>query len=707
MTKEQLEEKKKIIYELICDPQYVPMKIKEMAILLELPKERRGELEEVLNALLESGKIELSNKGKYSKARGRVAVGRFIGNVRGFGFVEIDGESDIFIPEEKVHGAMNGDTVKVAISPGQRGKRLEGSITSILEHATTRLVGSFDRLKGFGFVLPDNAKMGQDIYVALSDSMDAQSGAKVVVELTRYGTEGKRPEGRIVEILGDDRDPGVDILSILRAYELPTEFPEEVEMEAQNRNVPVAAGAMEGRLDLRNLLTITIDGEDAKDLDDAITLRKEEDGYRLGVHIADVSHYVQEGSLLDGQARERGTSVYLVDRVIPMLPKDLSNGICSLNEGVDRLALSCIKRIDCKGNVIEHEIAETVICVNHRMSYTSVKKILADADPAEIKAYEDLVPNLREMEELAAVLRGKRRKRGSIDFDFPETKVLLDEKGRARDLCPYERNVATRMIEEFMLVANETVAQDAFWQDLPFVYRSHENPDFEKMKGLAALVGGLGFSLRLGQEELHPKELQKLMERIEGSPQEDFISRLLLRSMKRAKYTTECTGHFGLATTYYCHFTSPIRRYPDLQIHRILKENLHGALGEKRREHFSTLLPEVATHSSQTERRADEAEREVLKLKKAEYMEQHLGEEYEGMISSITSWGIYVELPNTVEGLLHVSRLEGDFYHYQEETYEMVGEVTGRRFKLGQKIKVGVAGVDRLTRTIDFYWVKE
>ncbi len=707
MNQEKLEQRKQTIYGLICDDLYVPMKIKEMAILLNIPREKRSELEEVLDALVAEGKIEISKKGKYSKAEGKFAAGRFIGNARGFGFVEQAEGEDIFIPEDKVNGAMDGDEVLCAVAPLKTGKRREGSITKITRRAVTILVGTFQKNKSFGFVIPDNQRFGQDIFVPLERSKGAVSGHKVVVEITDYGRKDKKPEGKVAEIIGHINDPGTDIMSIVKGYDLPMEFPESVLKQAQQVSGPVSAQDREGRLDLREWQTVTIDGEDAKDLDDAVTLTMEGENYRLGVHIADVSHYVREGSALDAEALNRGTSVYLVDRVIPMLPHVLSNGICSLNAGEDRLALSCIMTIDGKGNVIDHTIAETVLKVDRRMSYTSVKKILADRDETEIAKYRELVPMFERMEELAGILREKRRKRGSIDFDFPETKILLDEKGKPVEIKPYERNVATKIIEDFMLIANETVAQDYFWQELPFVYRSHDNPDPEKIRKLSAFINNFGYSIRIGQDEIHPKELQKLLVKIEDSPEEALISRLTLRSMKQAKYTTVSDGHFGLATRYYCHFTSPIRRYPDLQIHWIIKENLKGRLNEERIAHYEHILPKVAASSSERERRAEEAERETVKLKKVEYMQAHIGEEFDGVISGITNWGIYVELPNTVEGMVHVSNLTDDYFQYREDTYEMVGEVTGIRYKLGQKVRIRVEDTDRMMRTIDFVFVKE
>lgn len=708
MEKTILEERKKTIYQFICDEFYVPMKAKEMAVVLSVPKSQRSELQEVLDALVMDGRIEVTSKGKYIKSEGKYLTGTFTAHARGFGFVGIEGEEeDIFIPESQVHGAFHMDTVQVAITSENTGRRREGTITKIISRGTTRIVCTYEKSKTFGFAVPDNPKFGSDIFVPQERSKGAVSGHKVVVEITDYGKEGRKPEGKVVEIIGHINDPGTDIMSIVKAYDLPVEFSEKIMHQVENVSNEVSTADMAGRMDFREWQTVTIDGEDAKDLDDAITLTKEGDNYKLGVHIADVSNYVQEHSALDVEALSRGTSVYLVDRVIPMLPHKLSNGICSLNAGENRLTLSCVMTIDPKGNVIDHTIAESVIKVDRRMSYTSVKKILEDHDENEIREYENLVPMFELMRELAAILRKKRMKRGSIDFDFPETKIVLDEKGKPIEIKPYERNVATKIIEDFMLIANETVAQDYFWQELPFVYRTHDNPDTEKIKKLSTFINNFGYSIHIGQDEVHPKELQKLLQKIDGTPEEALISRLTLRSMKQAKYTTMSTGHFGLATPYYCHFTSPIRRYPDLQIHRIIKDNLRGRMNAKKIEHYDKILPEVAKHSSEMERRADEAERETDKLKKVEYMSERIGEVFEGVISGVTEWGFYVELPNTVEGLVHVTTLVDDYFHYNESTYELVGEVTNIRYKLGQRVHVMVTGTDRILRTIDFRVVRQ
>lgn len=708
MEKEQLEKRKKMIYELICDELYVPMKLGEMVMLLSVPKAQRKELEEVLNALVEDGKIEVSKKGRYVKSAGTFITGTFTAHAKGFGFVAVEGETeDIYIPADKVNGAFHKDTVCVTLNPSASGKRREGGIVKIVSHGLTQVIGTYQSSKSFGFVVPDDTRILQDIFVPKEHSKGAVSGHKVVVEIKDYGKKGKKPEGRIVEILGHINDPGTDILALAKAYGLPAEFPVRVQNQAERAAKEVSGADMAGRMDLRDWQTVTIDGEDAKDLDDAVTLTKEDGVYCLGVHIADVTNYVQEHSALDVEALERGTSVYLVDRVIPMLPHTLSNGICSLNQGEIRLALSCIMKIDEKGRVIDHKIAETVICVDRRMSYANVKKILEDKDPAVMEEYQEFVPMFERMEKLAVILRRRRMKRGSIDFDFPETKILLDGDGRPLEIRPYERNTATKIIEDFMLIANETVAEDFFWRQTPFVYRTHDNPDEEKIKKLSAFINNFGYSIHIGQEEIHPKELQKLLQKIEGTPEELLISRLTLRSMKQARYGVISTGHFGLAASYYCHFTSPIRRYPDLQIHRIIKDCLRGRMNEKKMAHYDKILPEVAKHSSETERRAEEAERETEKLKKAEYMKRHIGEVFSGVISGVTAWGLYVELPNTVEGLVHITSLTDDYYRYLEDTYELMGEATNRRYKLGQKVNVKVVNADTMLRTVDFELAKE
>lgn len=703
MEEKLLNERKKIILDIINSEEYIPMKLKELAIILNIPKDRRSELEEVLDALLAEGKIGISKKGKYGKPSANVLIGSYEGNAKGFGFVSIEGQDeDIYIPESATNGALNGDLVQVVLRAANTGRRREGEIIKVIEHKIVEVVGLFQKSKNFGFVIPDNAKISRDIFIPLEKSKGAVTGHKVVVKITDYGDKNRKPEGVITEIIGHINDPGTDIISVVKSLEIPMEFPDGVMKQTEDIENEVNSKDMAGRLDLRDVMMVTIDGEDAKDLDDAVSLSYDNGIYTLGVHIADVSNYVIENSPLDKEAVKRGTSVYLVDRVIPMLPHKLSNGICSLNANVDRLALSCIMEIDKKGNVVGHKIAETVVRINKRMDYTTVNKILEFNDETAIEENKELVPMFRQMNELALILREKRHKRGSIDFDFPESKIILDEKGKPIDIKPYERNSATKLIEDFMLIANETVAEDYFWQELPFVYRTHDNPDPEKMLKLSLFINNFGYGIKTTQEEIHPKELQKLLEKIEGTEEETLISRLTLRSMKQAKYTTSCTGHFGLAAKYYCHFTSPIRRYPDLQIHRIIKENLRGGLSEKRIKHYESILPEIAEQASKTERRADEAERDTDKLKKVEYMQNHIGEVFDGVVSSITNWGMYVELPNTVEGMVRLTALLDDYYYYDEESYELVGKDTGNTYKLGQKVKVEVTGTDKLQRQIDF-----
>lgn len=721
-----------MLEEVMNDKSYVPMKAKELAMLLGIPKSQRDELTQVLDYLVSEGRIGISKKGKYGKPEVFSVNGIFCGHPKGFGFVTVEGmEQDVFIPEDRTGAALHGDRVQIVVESQDRGggRRAEGSVLKVLEHANKEVVGYYQKSKGFGFVIPDNQKISKDIFIPQGCDMGAVTGHKVVARIKEFGDANHKPEGVVTEILGHVNDPGTDILSIVRAYGLPEEFPPEVMDEVEGCPDEVAVpgpgrdeetwdgpygigdltspadwtGDLDGRLDLRGLRTVTIDGEDAKDLDDAVTLcRDGQGGYILGVHIADVSHYVKEGRPLDKEALKRGTSVYLVDRVIPMLPHKLSNGICSLNAGTDRLALSCIMELDAQGNVLGHKIAETVIHVDRRMTYTAVNAIVTDGDEAVMAEYEGFVPMFMLMKEVSDILREKRKKRGAIDFDFPESRIILDAQGKPLEIKPYERNAATKIIEDFMLAANETVAEDYFWQSLPFLYRTHDNPDPEKMKQLGTFIHNFGYFIRLQQGEIHPKELQKLLDKIEGTPEEVLLSRLTLRSMKQAKYTTLCSGHFGLAARYYTHFTSPIRRYPDLQIHRIIKESLKGGLGDKRAGHYEAILPGVAMQTSALERRAEEAERETDKLKKCEYMSRFIGQEFDGVISGVTNWGLYVELPNTVEGLVRISELRDDYYIFDEQHYELVGEMTRKTFKLGQPIRVQVASTDRLLRTVDF-----
>lgn len=752
MSKKDMDRRKKFILELMGDPIYQPMRLREISSLLRLSKEEKRELYDVLDELCEEGKVSVDRKGRYEKVKGKwkkkkddryyddrreeygseygrkkkdknkkdknkkeqpegiQAEGTFIGHPKGFGFVEIEGQDeDIFIPESDTGTAMHQDKVRIIIRNDKKeGKRQEGVVVKVLERGMPEIVGTYQLNRDFGFVISDNPKFSKDIFIPRKEAAGIKNGDKVIVVITDYGSGNKNPEGKIKENLGNIRTPGTDILAIVKSFGIPSEFPEKVMKQAQRVPDHVLDADRDGRLDLRHLQTVTIDGEDAKDLDDAISLTKEGDIYHLGVHIADVSNYVQYNSALDREALKRGTSVYLADRVVPMLPERLSNGICSLNQGEDRLALSCLMDINEKGKVVSHQIAETVINVNERMCYTDVKNILEDTDEEAKKRYEALIPMFFMMKELSGILRNSRHHRGSIDFDFPESKIILNAAGKAIDVKPYEANVATKIIEDFMLMANETVAQEYCTEEIPFVYRTHDNPDPEKVESLLTLLHNQGVKIQKAKEEITPKEIQQIIESIEGLPNEAMINRLVLRSMKQAKYTTECSGHFGLAAKYYCHFTSPIRRYPDLQIHRIIKDNLRGRLmREGRTEHYAEILDEVARQSSVCERRADEAERESDKLKKAEYMSYHLGEEFEGIISGVTGWGLYVELPNTVEGLVHVNTLRDDYYVFNQESYELCGEMTKKVYKLGDKVRVRVADADKMLKTVDFELVSD
>ncbi len=709
------EKRKKVICDLVRDELYVPMKEKEMAVFLQVSREDREEFHHILEELLIEGKLMLTVKGKYVKSNHKVLTGTFISHPKGYGFVELEGEKeDLFVPEDRTGGAFYKDLVEVVLLDEASGKRKEAQVIRVLEHGIRDVVGTYDRSgETFGFMIPDNPKFPSDIFIPQKNPEGVVNGSKVVVRLLDYGSKNRKPEGKIIEVLGHKDDPGVDILSIIKGYDLPVEFSEKVKNQAVRIAREVSEADRAGRRDLRKVTMVTIDGEDAKDLDDAVSLSYEDGFYHLGVHIADVANYVQENSALDREALKRGTSVYLTDRVIPMLPRTLSNGICSLNAGEDRLALSCLMKLSDAGEVVDYELCESVIHVTKRMSYPVVKKLLEEEGAIDQEAYADckeLYPMFRRMEELAGKLRKRRQRRGAVNFDFPECKIYVDSNGHPLKIEPYERNVATDIIEEFMLAANETVAQHFYWMETPFVYRVHDVPDPDKIQKLAAFLQNFGYYMRTngrgigrtGAQEVHPKEIQKLLTGIEGTPEEGLISRLALRSMKKAVYSTECTGHFGLACQFYCHFTSPIRRYPDLQIHRIIKEQLRGRLTEERMTHYREILPGVCKQSSVTERRADEAERETDKLKKAEFMEDKIGQCFDGIISGIMSWGLFVELPDTVEGMVHVSKLPGDYFYYEESTYEMKGQATGKTYKLGMPVRVRVDGTDRFTRTVDF-----
>ena len=576
-----LKERKERILAYMESEGYVPIKRRDMRAMLSVPQEDREKFESLINELIAEGRVFETKKGKLASPKDlQMATGTFIGHARGFGFVTPDaGGEDIFIPASETMGAMQKDRVLYKmLHKAEKGKKADGVIVRILERGQQRIVGTFEAgSKGYGFVVADDKKIAKDIFISRENTKGAVTGHKVVVEITDYGEDRRNPEGKVIEILGHINDPGVDILSVIRRYELAVEFPEEVYAEIEHLGTEVAEADKKGREDLRDLLTITIDGADAKDLDDAVSLKRLGNGnFELGVHIADVSHYVRENTALDKEAYARGTSVYLVDRVIPMLPHKLSNGICSLNPHVDRLALSCLMEVNGRGEVVSHRILESIINSDYRMTYTAVREILEDGTPALLEQYAEILPMLEDMEELRQILGEKRRKRGSVNFDLPESKIILDENGKPIDIKPYEKSIATNMIEEFMLVCNETIAENSFWQEMPFMYRSHQEPDEDKLEKMEQFLRGFGYYLRKKDGEIHPRELQKVLQKAEETDEERIITRMVLRSMMQARYTAENGGHFGLAAKYYCHFTSPIRRYPDLEIHRMIKKMLHG-----------------------------------------------------------------------------------------------------------------------------------
>lgn len=681
----------------------------ELATTLAVPADDREQLSAILDALESEGQIIKTKKGRYgSAARLGFVRGIFRGHERGFGFLlpleEADGD-DIFIPADCTCGAMDGDTVLAHLSGkgggGRRGdKKREGEITRILVHAHDTVVGQFETGKKFGFVMPDDKRLTDDIFISKSDFHGAKDGQKVVVKLTKFPQGRRNAEGKIVEILGNPGDPGVDILCVMKQHGLDTRFPARVEKALGSIPDAVTPDALYGREDFRKKTTITIDGADAKDLDDAIHIEKREGGWTLGVHIADVSHYVKEGGALDKEALRRGTSVYLVDRVVPMLPPKLSNGICSLNPHVDRLTLSCVMDIDMKGNVIAHRITPGVICTAERMTYTNVSAIL-DGDAALKKRYQPIVRDLRTMAALAKLLKSKRMKAGSIDFDFPEAKITLDDQGRPVDIQKYRITAANCIIEEFMLLANQTVAAEFTARKAPFVYRVHESPTPDKITAFNEYVRNLGYHIK-NETDPQPKEFSRLLEKIKGTREEVLIGKVMLRSLMKARYFEEDLGHFGLAFTNYCHFTSPIRRYPDLCIHRIIKEMLASPLPAKRDAKLRAFVKKAASLSSEAELTAQEAEREVDDLKKAEYMAQHVGEDFDGVISSVASFGFFVELENTCEGLVRLNDLNDDYYIYDEKNLLLTGERTKRQFRIGDTVRVTVARASAAQRQVDF-----
>lgn len=691
---------REILISFMKEQAYKPMSFKELSKIFGINKRDLNNFKTLLEEMEKDGEI-IKNRAELYGIPERMGIlkGVFSGSQKGFGFVIVEEDRpDIFIPANNVNSAMNKDIVLVRIIKDEdKGRKSEGEIVKVLERKNTRLVGIYEDSRNFGFVVPDDKKIPQDIFISKADRKGAKTGQIVVVEITSWSEKRRNPEGKIVEILGDKGDRGIDILTIIRKHNLPEEFPVDVERFAEKIPEEIPEGEINRRRDLRDLTLVTIDGEDAKDLDDAVSIEILSNGnYKLGVHIADVSHYVKEGNPLDKEAYKRGTSVYLIDRVIPMLPKKLSNGVCSLNPKVDRLALSCFMEIEPhNGKVVDHEVFESVIRTKERMTYTDVTKILRDEDPDLIKKYEYLHEDFKNMARLFEILNKKRMNRGAIDFDFAECKITLDENGKPIDVSIYERAIANTIIEEFMLVCNETIAEHFFWMNVPFVYRIHEDPDMEKLLHFSEFAYNLGYPVRIKEDEVHPKDLQKVLESVRGKKEETVVSTLLLRSMMKAKYSQSCVGHFGLAAKYYCHFTSPIRRYPDLVIHRIIKEILRdGSLSEGRDKKLKTFVVEASRQSSDTEKIATEAEREVDDLKKAEFMLDKVGEEFDGIISSVTNFGMFVELPNTIEGLVHISDLHGDYYVYDDRHLSLIGERTKKVYKLGDEVRVLCSKVD-------------
>lgn len=689
---------------------YKPMTKEELADIFEIEKDGIQEFYHVIETMEKEGTIIKTRNDRYGLPnKMNLIVGILEGNEKGYGFLipEEKDREDIFISPEDMNGALHGDTVIVRITKkGDNDRRDEGEVLRVLNRANNTIVGTFEGNKNFGFVLPDDSRISMDIFVAKQDINGAKTNQKVIVEITKWPEKRRNPEGKVTEILGFISEKGVDVLSVIKQYQLPLEFPKKVLEQVETIDYVITNEEIGNRVDLRNLKTFTIDGADAKDFDDAVSIEVMDNGnYKLGVHIADVSYYVVENSALDKEALKRGNSVYLVDRVIPMLPKELSNGICSLNPNEPRLTLSVFMEINSMGKVVNHEIVESVIESKERLIYDDISKLLEEDDENLKERYSHIYEDLKRMEELCKILNEKREKRGSLDFDFPEAKIILDERGIPIEIVKEDRRIANRMIEEFMLITNETIAEHIHWAQIPFIYRIHEEPDSEKITGFNKFIHNFGYSLK-GIQEIHPKELQSLMNSVKGKKEENLINTLLLRSLKKAKYSSEVEGHFGLAARYYCHFTSPIRRYSDLKIHSIIKKYINGKLHPKNIEKLEYELPQVAEQTSIMERKAEEAERAVEDLKKAEYMKDRIGEVYEGLVSSLTHFGMFVQLENTIEGLVHFSNMVDDYYYYDDEKYYIIGEHTKKQYKIGDTVNIKVIGVDLIKGNIDFMLVE-
>ena len=700
-------EKQELILNFMKDENYTPMKAKEMAMILGVPKKEYNQFLDIIRYLEENYKIVKNRKNRYRLIGENFVEGIYRKNQRGFGFVKIDDrEDEIYIAKEDSLNALNGDRVLIEITEEQnKVKRAEGKIKKIIKHEKETVVGTFQESRNFGFVVPDDKAFGTDIFISKGKFLNAKNNQKVVVKITKYPQKGKNAEGEIIEVLGSIDEAGVDMLSIIKEYDLPAEFPENVIEEAKKYGNKIDEKDIQNRIDCRQDIIFTIDGEDAKDLDDAVRVIKLKNGnYRLDVHIADVSYYVREGSLLDKEAQIRGTSVYMLSRVIPMLPKELSNGICSLNARQDRFTLSCSMEINNKGEVVSAEVYKGIINVTERMNYHDVQKILDKSDEKVLKKYEKYIGNFELMAELAEILKKKRLEQGYLNLDIPESKIDLDENGKVISIGKYETSFSNEIIEQFMLSANETIAEKFYWLEAPFIYRVHEDPDIEKVKELNKFLYNFGLKIRIVNEKIYPKEVSKILEEIKGKEEEKVVSTLILRTLKIARYEAENKGHFGIASKYYCHFTSPIRRYPDLFIHRIISKYLEEnyVVSDKFIEDFKQKAIDRARMSSEREKVATKAERDSEDMKKAEFMQDKIGQEYEGIVSSVTQFGIFVELENTVEGLIRFENLGNEYFIYDEDRKRLIGENSNKVYKIGDKVKIRVVSANKLLRQIDF-----
>ena len=707
-----METKEQKILDFMSDEDYVPMKAKEIAMIMRVPRNEYHEFLEIIGKLELELKIEKNRKNRYSLSKKTYYLGKYRKNAKGFGFVKIEEqENEIYISKENSLNALNGDQVLIEIIEEENKiKRAEGKIVRILKHEKDTLVGTFQNNKNFGFVVPDDKNFGTDIYISKKNFGKARNNHKVLVKIIKYPEKNRKAEGKIVEVLGNVNEAGVDMLSIIKEHNLPSTFPEPVVDEAKKYGNRIDEKDIQNRVDLRGKTIFTIDGEDAKDLDDAVSVEKLENGnYKLNVHIADVSYYVKENSLLDKEALIRGTSIYMLGRVIPMLPRELSNGICSLNAGEDRFTLSCSMEINKEGKVLSSEIYKAVICVTERMNYKDVQKILDGEDEAVLKRYEPYIKNFKLMEELAKILKQRRLKDGYLNLDIPETKIELDLEGKPISIGKYETSFANEIIEQFMLTANETVAEKFYWLEAPFIYRVHEEPDMDKVRELNKFLYNYGLKIKYSGDHVYPKEFAKVLEEIKGKEEERVISTLILRTLKLARYEDENKGHFGIASKYYCHFTSPIRRYPDLFIHRIISKYLEENYLIEQDEYnkYKEEAKDRSKKSSEREKVATEVEREADKMKMAEYMEGRVGEEYEGIVSSIAQFGMFVELENTVEGLIRFEDLGDEYFIYDEERKRLIGEITKTEYKIGDKVKIRVKRASKILREIDFELVKE